>query len=103
MGNLLDRLNLLEKRYVEQQTIIANQQAEIQNKIKFGDDYRVRGEENLSYHSGQVSQLMSSPKKHAEPTDVLNQDRVVFYQSQIRNMKVLAEPENLLGQVQITD
>jgi hypothetical protein len=41
----MKRIYLLENKYQEQQTVIANQQAEIANKIKFGNDYRVEGEE----------------------------------------------------------
>ena len=48
MDSLQSRLDDLERRYQQQQTVIANQQAEIHNKIRFGDDYRtVRGDDDL--------------------------------------------------------
>lgn len=42
-------------------------------------------------------------RKPIEPIAELNQDRVVFYQSQIRNMRVFTEPQNTLNQAPITD
>lgn len=45
IDNLMKRIYLLENKYQEQQTVIATQQAEISNKIKFGSDFHVAGED----------------------------------------------------------
>ena len=98
----MKRLYLLENKYQEQQTVIANQQAEIANKIKFGADYRAEGEETdledlvdgsidsqglTKSIKKAVRDMKDSPGKPKGPD--LNQDRVVYYQGLIRNMKLL--------------